>query len=272
MIYNNITFDGRHCREHMGLIYVPDKPEKIIAPQEVYSYRVGGVPGTVAYGDKQDAESYTLTGTFYPAMDVGDEAAVRRLWRAIAQWLGVGRRQLIMDSEPDKYIMAEVQQMDCDEYGWIEDGMKVTWLCQPFHWAVKPRELELSITGVNVEAAAVAEQWTVETSLLTPVSARLTNQAGVAITSAYIYVDDKRVSFAGMQLLPGERLDVMMAPPIGAVITAVDGSQRSAMEYMTAFEMLEIKGTARVDGGVFYASSSASSEALLRLSARPCWR
>lgn len=272
MNYNNITFDGRHCREHMGLIYVPDKPEKIIAPQEVYSYRVGGVPGTVAYGDKQDAEPYTLTGTFYPAMDVGDEAAVRRLWRAIAQWLGVGRRQLIMDSEPDKYIIAEVQQMDCDEYGWVEDGLKVTWLCQPFHWAVKPRELELSINGTKVEAATVTDRWTVETSLPTAVSARFTNNAAVAITSAFINVAGKQVSFSGMQLLPGECLEVVMTPPIGAVIIAADGSQRSAMEYMTAFEMLEIKDSAWISGSVIYASSSARGEVSLRLSARPCWR
>lgn len=264
MIYNNITFDGYHCRDHMGLIYVPDKPEPIISPQRVYSYSIGGAPGTAAFADQHVMEEYNLSGTFYPARDIDNEVEARRLWRGIAQWLGVGRRKLVMDSEPDKYIVAEVQTMDNDEYGWIDGGLHVTWLCQPGHWVLHPDVLELTVAG------SVSSEWYVETSLPAPVDAVIINSGSVAITSASITVGGKRVVFEGMELLAGERLDIAMTTPIGASITAEDGATVSAMAYMTTFEQLLAAGNVNVSCELSFAADGGSAD--FRLRGHGCWR
>ena len=264
MIYNNMTFDGYHCLDHMGLIYVPDKPTKMIAPQTVYSYSVGGVPGTVAYGDRQTMDTYTLAGTFYPACDVRDEAEARQLWRAAAQWLGVGRRKLVFDIEPDKYIIAEAREMDNDEYGWLDGGLHVVWLCQPCRWALHPEVLALDMTD------QVQADWHVETSLPAPVDAGLVNTGAAAITAAELVVGAHRVTLSGMEILPGEQLCVHMMPPIGAEIIAADGTRRSAMEHMTAFEQLLTAGRDQVSCTLVYAA--ASGTARLTFTGHGCWR
>ena len=264
MIYNNISFDGYHCREHMGLIYVPDKPEQLIAPQTIYSYSISGSPGTTAYGDQHIIREYNLSGTFYPARDIDDEAEARRLWRGIAQWLGVGRRKLVMDSEPDKYIIAEVQSMDNDEYGWIDGGLHVTWLCQPYHWVLHPDELSLIVTG------SASSDWCVETSLPAPVDVSIVNSGTVAVTSATVFVDSKCVVFEGLELLPDERLDITMMTPIGAVITSEDGEKISAMPMMKTFDQLLASGKVKISCALNFAASGGS--AILQLKAHGCWR
>lgn len=264
MIYNNISFDGCHCLDHMGLIYVPDRPEKIICPQAVYSYTVGGVPGTAAYGDQHVMEPYNLSGTFYPAMDIADEAEARRLWRKTAQWLGVGRRKLVQDSEPDKYIIAEIQEMDNDEYGWIDGGLHVIWLCQPYRWVLYPDELSLTVGG------AVSSDWYVETSLPAPVDVNIVNSGTSMVNRVTVVVGGKKIAFEDLQLLPGEQLQVSMMTPIGAVVVAEDGTQRSAMESMTGFEQLLANGKVSISCELDFAEDGGS--ALLRLMGQGCWR
>lgn len=272
MICNNITFDGQHCLADMGLIYVPASTKPIVAPQRVYSYTIGGAPGTAAYGDQQTLTEYQMTGVFYPADDLAHEIEARRLWRRIAQWLGVGRRRLILDSEPDKYIIAEVLSMDNDEYGWIDGGLQVTWLCQPYHWAVKPDELEATLPPSTSSLGVTIRSWYVETSLPAPVDAVVTNDGTIAITGVSIAVGPNTIAFEGMELLPGEQLEVSMMVPIGAVIVAADGAKRSAMEYATTFESLVNGGVVSVDGNVTYAEAVEGGAASCKLKAHGCWR
>ncbi len=273
MICNNITFDGLHCLADMGLIYVPASTKPIVAPQRVYSYTIGGAPGTAAYGDQQTLMEYQMTGVFYPADDLANEIEARRLWRRIAQWLGVGRRHLILDSEPDKYIIAEVLSMDNDEYGWIDGGLQVTWLCQPYHWAVKPEEIELQIDGKDTLLAGVGvTSWYVETALPAPVDATITNDGTNTITMAGVRVGDKRVQFRDMELLPGERIELSMMVPIGAVIVAEDGAERSALEYMTTFERLISTGTEAPRFDVEFATVDDGNSAHCLLKVHGCWR
>lgn len=264
MIWNNITFDGFHCLTDMGLIYVPVGAKPIVAPQSVHSYIIGGAPGTAAYGDQQTLTEYRMTGIFYPARNVDNELEAQRLWRRTAQWLGVGRRQLILDSEPDKYIIAEVQQMDNDEYGWIDGGLQVTWLCQPFHWVRYPDVLKLNLTGT------VTADWHVETSLPAPVDASIINNGEAAIVAATVNVSGRIIAFEGLELLPGSRLDVSMMTPVGAVITDAEGITVSAMPYMTAFEQLQAKGEVSVDCSVAFSGTDGSAE--LQLIGHGCWR
>ena len=271
MICNNITFDGQHCLADMGLIYVPASTKPIVAPQRVDSYIIGGTPGTVAFSDQQTLTEYQMTGVFYPADDLANEIEARRLWRRAAQWLGVGRRPLVLDSEPDKYIIAEVLSMDNDEYGWIDGGLQVTWLCQPYHWAVKPEERELKVEGKETIGVGVPS-WYVETALPAPVDAIITNNGTSTITMVYVSVGNKLVCFSEIELLPGERIEVSMMMPIGAVIIASDGTKRSAMEYMTTFEQLLSTGSEELTFLVEYATSDDGNSAHCLLKAHGCWR
>ena len=272
MICNNITFDGMHCLADMGLIYVPSGEKTIVAPQSVYSYMIAGAHGTASYGDQQTLMEYQQTGIFYPAQDVANEIEAQRLWRRIAQWLGVGRRQLILDSEPDKYIIAEVQSMNNDEYGWIDGGLKVTWLCQPCHWALKTTDLDWMLAPSTSSLGVTTRSWYVETSLPAPVDAVITNDGSVTITGVMVEAGSRRISFEGMELLPGERLEASMMTPIGAVIVAEDGSKRSALEYAKVFEHLVNPGLTSITGHVTYAETVEGGAATMHLKAHGCWR
>lgn len=272
MIYNNITFDGLHCFDDMKLIYVPASSKPIIAPQTVYSYTVGGVSGTVAYGDKHIAEQYQRTGVFYPAYDIADELEAQQLWRRIAQWLGAGRRKLVFDSEPDKYIMAEAQMITNDEYGWVDGGLQVTWLCQPYHWVLHPDELALAMPVSGSPLKQIQTGWFVETSLLAPIDAVITNQGSVSVEGISLTINGKMVAFEGMELLQDERLEISMMTPIGAVIRTADGAVRSAMDYMTVFEELQTSGETSVTATISYAENVDGGTALLQLTGHGCWR
>ena len=272
MIYNNLNFDGQHCLADMGLIYVPASTKPIIAPQTVDSYIIGGTSGTIAYGDQHTATQYQRTGIFYPADDIANEREAQRLWRRVAQWLGVGRRKLIFDSEPDKYIIAEVQQMDNDEYGWIDGGLQVTWLCQPYHWAEQPDELTLTLPGSASPLKGMQSGWYVETSLPAPVDAVVINQGAVTVTGINLTVNGKTVAFEGVELLQDERLEISMMTPIGAVIRAADGTVRSAMDCMTSFEALQTLGVTSVTVAISYAEEVEGGSALLKLMGHGCWR
>ena len=267
-IDNNFTFDGRHCLSDMGLIYVPAPTRNLIAPRRVVSYAVGGQSGTVAFGDASVADEYQITGVLYSAGDLRSETEARALWRRVAAWLTVGRRQLIWDSEPERYIIAEVVQLPMSEYGWLDGGLQVTWLCQPYSWE---RHLQIAAqTELTVEYPTMAAQLHMETGRPAPVTVQVDVTGTAALTGLEIIVGGKRVSLTGMELVGGVELEITMEHPIGATVTWLDGSQSSALPYMEKLEELQIP-SGGADASVTATFAGDGGAAVVRIAARGCW-
>lgn len=267
MIDNNFTFDGLHCLADFGAIYVPSQTRPLIAPRSVVSYAIGGMSGTQAYGDASVAEAYSETGVFYPAGDLPSETEARAFWRRIAAWLTVGRRELIRDSEPERYVIAEVAQLQLGEYGWLDGGLQVTWLIQPYHWDRREQLHALTLTSAAPEASAALR---VDTGRPAPVTATAAVLGDAPLTALEILVGGKRVRLSGMEIQPGEQLRITTAAPIGAVIIAADGSIRDAMPCMEELEALEIP-SGGADGSASAAFGSAGGRAEISIAARGCW-
>lgn len=266
-IDNNFSFDGLHCLSDFGLIYVPSKTRPMIAPRSVVSYTIDGMSGTQAYGDASVSEAYQETGVLYAAGDLPSETDARSLWRRVAAWLCAGRRQLVWDSEPERYITAEVTQLIGGEYEWVESGLQVTWLCQPYHW---DRRLQATSVQLTSDAPSAAVTLHVDTGRPAPMVITAAASGSANLTALEISANGKRVSLTGMTLAPGAELRVQMAYPIGATITAADGSTQSAMTYMGQLDVLEIPaGGAEVT--VTVAFDGDGGVAAVALAARGCW-
>lgn len=266
-IDNNFSFDGQHCLADHGLIYVPAATRPIIAQRSVISYTIDGMSGTQAYGDQHTAQAYTETGVLYATGDLRSDTEARALWRRIAAWLCAGRRQLIWDSEPDRYIIAEVSQLQDGKFTWLENGLQVTWLCQPYHW---DRQLQSTSVQLTSETPSTSTVLHVDTGLPAPMTITAVVEGSANLTALELALGDKRISFAGMAIAPGGTLQIQMEYPIGATITAADGSTQSAMGCMTRLDELMIPA-----GGAEIIVSSAfdgdDGAAAVALSVRGCW-
>lgn len=266
-IDNNFAFDGQHCLTDYGLIYVPSATRPTIAPRSVVSYTIDGMSGTQAYGDQHIAQTYTETGVLYYTGDLRSETEARALWRRIAAWLCAGRRQLIWDSEPDRYVIAEVSQLRDGKFAWVESGLQVTWLCQPYHW---DRQLQSTSVQLTSDTPSAAVTLHVETSQPAPMTITAAVDGSASLTALEISMSDKRVSLTGMAIAPGESLQVQMEYPIGATVTTADGSTQSAMACMEQLDVLavpaggaEVSVTASFDGD--------GGAVTVALAARGCW-
>lgn len=267
-IDNGFSFDGRHTLADMGLIYVPAGTRPLIAPRRVVSYTIAGMSGTRAYGDASVADVCTETGVLYSAGDLRSETEARALWRRVAAWLTVGRRQLIRDSEPDLYVIAEAMQLHMSEYGWLDGGLQVTWQWQPYHW----QRTQTMLAGAELTAAVptMARWVTMDTGRPAPVTVQVAVTGADALTGLDVTVGSKRATLTGLELAAGDALEISMEDPIGATITAADGSLSSALPCMVRLEELlipaagtgvSVTATFAGDGGV----------AQVRLMARGCW-
>lgn len=266
-IDNNFTFDGQHCLTDFGLIYVPSATRPAIAPRSVVSYTIDGMSGTQAYGDQHTAQAYQETGVLYSTGDLRSETEARALWRRVAAWLCAGRRQLIWDSEPDRYVIAEVTQLQDGKFTWVESGLQVTWLCQPYHW---DRQLQATSVQLTGDAPAVTAALHVDTGLPAPMTITAAASGSANLTALEISMGGGRISLTGMAIAPGETLHVQMAYPIGATITAADGSTQSAMACMEQLDVLAVPaGGAEVT--VTAAFDRDGGTATVVLAARGCW-
>ena len=267
-IDNNFSFDGRHCLSDYGLIYVPSDTRPIIAPRAVVSYTVDGMSGTQAYGDQYVAEAYQETGVLYYTGRLDSETEARALWQRVAQWLGVGRRQLVWDCEPDHYIMAEIRQLHQGQYSWTDKALQVTWLCQPGRW---DRHLQVDTVQLTSDAPSVTVAIHADTGEPAPMTITAAIDGSAAVTALEISAGGKRVSLTGMAMAPGTELLVQMEHPIGAIVTnAVGSSTQSAMPFMEQLDVLEIPAGG-ADVTVKASFDGADGLAVVTLAVRGRW-
>lgn len=261
---NGFCFDGKHSLNDWGVIAIKDKKRTIAAPGEVLSYRVGGLQGTVAFKDQQNLREYNVPVKLYAERDLGSETAATQLWRQLAEWLMAGRRKLIWDSEPDKYLLAECTELVGDPSDWIEEGLKVTFKVQPGLRSVQPDRLQMEIAGGDWHDGTMY----VDSGLPAPVELRVINTGVSAITGVCAVVGARGVRLEGLTLEAKDTLLISMEVPAGAEILHPDGTTENALPHALLFERLEARGTTavsvKVEGG------DARAEAVM--TARGVWR
>ncbi len=261
---NGFTFDGKHSLADWGVIAIKDQKRTIAAPGEVLSYEVGGLAGTMAFGDEQRLREYNVTVRLYAARELGSETAATQLWRQLTGWLTVGRRKLIWDSEPDKYVMAECTELVGDPSGWIEEGLKVTFKVQPYLRSIRPDRLQMVIADGDWHDGTMY----VNSGLPAPVELRVTNTGSVAITSVHAVVGSGGVRLDGLDLQAGDMLSISMEVPASAEILRTDGTIDNALPYSAQFDILKARGDTEVS--VKVEGDNARAEVVL--SARGIWR
>ena len=154
---NGFTFNGQHSLYDFGLIAIRAKKRTICAGSDVVSYSVSGMDGTLSYGDQRSADEYTETVNLYANHALPTQEAATLLWRQVVSWLMCGRRQLIWDSEPDKYAMAEVTGVVGEASGWVDEGLSVTFKVQPHLHSLRANfaQKALEAAGTNLMAIAI---------------------------------------------------------------------------------------------------------------------
>ncbi len=249
-----------------GVIAIRDKKRPISAPGQTLSYAIGGVPGTLGFGDAITLQEYTATVTLYGASPLESETAATALWRQLAAWLCVGRRPLIWDSEPDKYVMAEVTNLSGEKGSWVEEGLKVTFRMQPELRSVKCDSKQLRITGTG----CCTGQLRINSGLDAPICLRLTNAGAATVTGLTVSAGGRSVALSGFSLGQGDALALNMETPVDATIHRGNGTVENALPYAQRFERLTGRGTVELAAQV-----TAEGEAvnlLLQTTARGIWR
>lgn len=263
----NFSFDGKHCLRDFGCLYVAKKTRPVSPASSFQTYKVAGQSGTASFGDKRTHEVMRHTGTLYLMETTPTQAAAQEIYRRIGAWLKVGRRPLIWDYEPDRYLLAEVPAgVTFDESGWIDGGLAIEFQCQPFAYSLRPDGVRGQLTGSGTLALSLP----LYTGEPAPVCCELENTGTAPIHSVTVEVGDKTVALSkGMQLLAGQTLTIDMEPPIGAAITTADGAT-NALPYAERFDYLVASGP--VTGTVAVTFGSGDDQAAnVRLFARGRW-
>lgn len=265
---NGFIFDGRHSLRDYGVIAIRAQGRTLAAPGEVVSYQIGGMQGTMAYADAQELKEYTQTVRLYADRELGSETAATALWRELVAWLTCGRRKLIWDSEPDKYILAEAVEICGDTTGWIEEGLKVTMKCQPVLRSVDTVQAETTI----MDGSAYTLWMTVRGLPETPVCAEVTVTGTRKVTGCEIVCGGRRVKLDGFGMLNGDRLVIDMEAPSGAKILHRAGGEENAMPHCLAFDHLTGSGDVEAVATITFADGSGERGARVKIYAREAWR
>lgn len=235
----NFTFNGLHCLRDFGCIFIAAEPRIISPATNQPEYTIAGVSGTILMGDKPTHEPYLLAGVLVPMKTPKSSQAAQQLARRVSAWLKSGRHMLSWDYEPMHQHAAEVvAAIEWETRTWMDGGLAVTFLVQPYTYDLTATVKQKSITA-GVSALPVP----VSTGVPCPVSIKLTNTGSAPITRVRVAtVKGKTVELAkGMSLAAGAVLRLDMEPPIGATITAGD-VVTNALRYAVKFDHLTLSG------------------------------
>lgn len=263
---NGFTFDGQHSLVDWGVIAIRDKKRPISAPGQTLSYAIGGLQGTLAFGDAVTLQEYTAAVTLYAAHPLDSETAATALWRQLTAWLCVGRRPLIWDSEPDKYVMAEVTNLSGEKSSWVEEGLKVTFRMQPELRGVECASTRLSIRSTE----RCTGQLRIDSGLDAPICLRLTNAGAATVTGLTVSAGGRSVELSGFSLGKGDALALNMETPVDATLVRGNGTQENALPFAQRFERLTGRGTVALAAQV--TAEGNAVDLLLQATARGIWR
>lgn len=262
MIESNFTFNGRHCMNDMGLLYVENSGGRVIThARRINEYTVAGASGTIRFPG-ETFEKATLSGSLYPMESPKSEADAQALMRQVAAWLYGPRGRLIFDYEPDRYRIAEISgesKWSCRE--WLDGGLDVEFDVQPFAWALNPTRETHTVTDTCAFALNMGD------SQDAPLEAIIRNTGAAALTGISISRGSREWLFAGMSVPQDGLVTITQEPPVGATITT-GGIVTNALPYAMQFDTVTVSGAADLAVAL---SFDGSGSADVTLQARGRW-
>ena len=224
------SFNGRHSRNDMGLLYAEKEGHTIIPKIKRNSYEIAGVSGTVLMNG-ETWETIPFEGTLYPAEERASQAEAQALLRNVAAWLTAGRCRLIFDYEPERFYLAELSAASkWSLKNWFGGELPIKFEAQPFAYNLT----ETSATS-NTTGTAVTVTVNLQTGQPAPLKLQVKNTGSAPITGVQV----GGVTLAGMNLTNGQTLTINMEPPIGAQIGSTN-----ALPYATAFAPISLNSGA----------------------------
>lgn len=208
----NFSFAGKHCLRDFGCMYVESDGHVISPAVRRNEYTIAGMSGTVLMNGEVH-EPFVMQGTLYLVQSPADQAAAQAALRTIVAWLRQGRAQLIFDYEPGKYYMAEVQSPTQWGYaGWIDGGLEIAFVCQPFAYNVVENAIMVEKTELNT-----GHVLQVATGYPAPLGIEIHNIGEAPIYSIQVITGTSGVTML-RTLVPGEALIISMEPPVAAMV------------------------------------------------------
>lgn len=265
---SGFTFNGIHSRTDMGLYFSEGDRRKVTPQVKRVEYEVPGRDGTLWYG-RQTLQPFTIDGTLYPVQEPATQAAAQTLIRSVTSWLvGAGRAQLILDYEPDKYYIAQVDD-SCvwSLKNWFGGEIRITFLVQPYAWAVTPTTVDKYTT-----ADQVAIDVTVQTGVPAPYTFTLWN-LGTCVIKGLWLSNYFTIPSPGLSLGHGEMIVIDQG---GMTVRRYDSSfvAYNAMPAVTYFGTID-EGCAMSSGTrnltIYWDDASGSKSAHVQIQVRGRW-
>lgn len=256
----NFTFDGKHCLRDFDCVYIFAKSRPVSPESAFFTYEIGGADGDAIFGDRRIHQVMTHKGSLYLMHTPPTEAEALRIYRQISAWLKAGRRKLVFDYEPDRYLLAEAEaSIEYSESGWPDGGISLEFRCQPFAYNLWPD----MASGTLTRGAGAALALELRTGEPAPVSLTVKNTGAATLTGVTVAVGSKQVVMTGMAIPTGQALEINMEAPIGASVGAAN-----ALPYATRFDYLTAARACDVTVAATFGSGTAQAEVTARATGR----
>lgn len=240
---SGFTFAGKHCLRDFGCVWGEKDGRKFAPPTSRNSYQIAGVSGTLLLpGYTREATEYG--GTLYLVREPRTMHEAAQRMREIAAWLCAGRDRLILDAEPERYYLAQVDDaLQWSLAGWFGGQIAVNFVVQPYAYNLHTDSASTSAQGTSAAPTLHGLTLRVRTGEPAPLVITITCRGSAPVTAAGIALGDnsRRVEFVGLNLTTGQTLRVDMEPPAGAVILGADGAELgSALPYAGRFDYIAL--------------------------------
>lgn len=198
---NNFTFDGKHCLNDMGCVFVMDI---IDAVPGIYAnkYEISGMSGTLRYssGEIRFREKQ-MSGSLYfvkPTANDGllSDAEIMERLHKVSSWLGNAERaSLILDSDISRKYDAEIiDGASLSNKDWENGSVKVKFILQPFASDVSAKSYSGSVTLTANTITNVSMSSLIPDGIgaTTPLIVSIKNNGNSPISSLRIYYYDEK--------------------------------------------------------------------------------
>lgn len=235
----NFSLGGRHCYRDMGCW--AQWTRKVLSPKTTRDeYSVGGMSGTVLLGGNPTYDEMQYKVALFFRTPPRSEQAAQLRWREIVRWLKAGRQRLVLDSEPSRYYMAQVDgEITWANNDWDEGQIELTMVLQPYSFTMDESSSTASFEGAGQLSLLVPSDDDV------PIHALITNVGTARLTGITLQLGADAVELTGLLCEPGDAIDVRMDAPIDAqhyyTVEGVAG-HASLLPYAVRFDAFAGRG------------------------------
>lgn len=203
------SFRGRHCEE-MGVAFIASQ-YPFIPAQVIPTVTIPGRHGTLRYPGRTYKPRY-LKGTLYLLDTIGDTgpistAEMLQRMSAVAAWLcgRDGRGQLVLDAQPDRYYVAEIEQEALlKDDDWANGSAQIAFCCQPFAMAATEDKLTFSTAANTTKTVSMS----VRGNALALLAFDVTNTSTAILDTLQVETAGCGFYFSALGLEPGATLSV----------------------------------------------------------------